>query len=60
MLALLEKASSYEQLSERGTIRAKIQMDLGQLYKIKKRPDLAREHLQLVLAPQLRSKMRRQ
>jgi len=45
VLALLEKASSYEQLSERGTIRARIQMDLGLLYKIKKRPDLAREHL---------------
>jgi hypothetical protein len=45
VLTLLEKASSYEQLSERGTIRARIQMDLGQLYKIKMRPDLAREHL---------------
>jgi hypothetical protein len=45
VLGLLEKANSYEQLSERGTIRARIQMDLGLLYKIKKRPDLARKHL---------------
>jgi len=45
VLTLLEKAGSYEQLSERGTIRARIEMDLGLLYKIKKNPDLARKHL---------------
>ena len=45
VLTLLKKAGSYEQLSERGTIRARIEMDLGLLYKIKKKPDLARRHL---------------
>lgn len=45
VLTLLEKAGSYEQLSERGTIRARIEMDIGLLYKIKNNPDLARKHL---------------
>jgi hypothetical protein len=48
---LLEKAAAHEQLHERGALRARINMDLGLLYKLKKQPDRARIFLETARAP---------
>jgi hypothetical protein len=48
---LLEKASRHPQLDERGTIRARINMDFGLLYKLKKQPALARQFLEKARGP---------
>jgi hypothetical protein len=49
--ALLEQASRHEQLHERGAIRARINMNLGLLYKLKKKPELARQFLERARGP---------
>jgi hypothetical protein len=43
---LLEEAGRHPQLSDRGIIRARINMDIGLLHKLKKRPILARQFLE--------------
>jgi len=45
-LRLLEQASHFQQLHERGAIRARINADLGLLYKLKGQPDVARQFLE--------------
>jgi GGDEF domain-containing protein len=50
-LALLDRAGRNEQLHKDGTIRARINMDIGLLYKVKKRPALARQFLEKARAP---------
>jgi tetratricopeptide (TPR) repeat protein len=45
-LELLQQANRNEQLHEQGSIRARINMDLGLLYKFKKQPALARQYLE--------------
>jgi class 3 adenylate cyclase/tetratricopeptide (TPR) repeat protein len=44
--ALLERASRFEQLHERGAIRARINMDLGPIYKIEGKRELVRQFLE--------------
>jgi hypothetical protein len=48
---LLETASLHDQLHERGAFRARINLDLGLLYKLKHRPGLARQFLEKARAP---------
>lgn len=48
--ALLEKAAAHEQLHERGALRARINMDLGLLYKLKRQPGRARTFLEMARA----------
>jgi hypothetical protein len=48
---LLEKAAAHEQLHERGALRARINMDLGLLYKLKRQPGRARTFLEIALVP---------
>jgi tetratricopeptide (TPR) repeat protein len=48
---LLEEAGRHPQLHEQGTIRARINMDLGLLYKVEKKPALAREYLEKARGP---------
>jgi class 3 adenylate cyclase len=50
-LALLEQAGRNDQLHEYGTIRARINMDIGMLHKLKTRPALARQFLEKARAP---------
>jgi class 3 adenylate cyclase/tetratricopeptide (TPR) repeat protein len=45
-LRLLEQASRFKQLHERGVIRARINTDLGLLYKLKGQPAVARQFLE--------------
>jgi hypothetical protein len=49
--ALLEQASRFEHLHEHGVFRARINMDLGLLYKIKGQCSLARELLEKARGP---------
>jgi tetratricopeptide (TPR) repeat protein len=49
--ALLEKAAAHEQLHERGAFRARINMDLGLLYKLKRQPGRARTFLEMARGP---------
>ena len=48
--ALLEQVAQQDHFSERGTIRARINMELGLLYKVERNPDRARKHLEQALA----------
>jgi class 3 adenylate cyclase len=48
---LLEKAAAHEQLHERGALRARINMDLGLLYKLKRQPGRARTFLEMARVP---------
>ena len=48
---LLEKAAAHEQLHERGALRARINMDLGLLYKLKRQPGRARTFLEIARVP---------
>jgi class 3 adenylate cyclase/tetratricopeptide (TPR) repeat protein len=48
---LLEDASQEPQLHELGTLRARINMDLGLLHKIAKRRDLARQYFEKARGP---------
>ena len=49
--ALLERAGGFQLLHERGAIRARINMDLGLIYKMKGRRALARELLEKCCGP---------
>ena len=49
--ALLEDAGQEPLLHEHGTMRARINMNLGLLHKIAKRPDLARKYLEKARGP---------
>jgi hypothetical protein len=49
--ALLEQASRFAQLHERGVIRARIHMDLGLLYKVKGHHALARQLFEKARGP---------
>jgi hypothetical protein len=49
--ALLEQASQNDQLHENGTIRARINMNIGLLHKINLRPRVAREFLEKARSP---------
>jgi len=48
--ALLEQVAQQDHFSEHGTIRARINMELGLLYKVERNPDRARKHLEQALA----------
>jgi hypothetical protein len=49
--ALLEQAGRAPHLDEHGTGRARINMYIGLLHKLKKEPDLARQFLEKARAP---------
>lgn len=49
--ALLEEAGQHPQLHDQGTLRARIDMDLGLLHKITRRRGLAREYLEKARGP---------
>ena len=49
--ALLEQAGRAPHLHECGTIRARINMNIGLLRKLQKKPDLARQFLEKARAP---------
>ena len=49
--ALLEQASRAPHLHECGSTRARINMDIGLLRKLQKKPDLARQFLEKARAP---------
>jgi class 3 adenylate cyclase len=48
---LLEQAARAPHLDERGVTRARINMNIGLLHKLKKEPNLARQYLQKARAP---------
>ena len=48
---LLEQAARNPHLDERGVIRARINMNMGLLHKLKKEPNLARQYLEKARAP---------
>jgi len=48
---LLERAAAHEQLHEQGAFRARINMDLGLLYKLKRQPGRARTFLEMARGP---------
>ena len=50
-LTLLEQASRYQQLHERGVIRARINTDLALVYKLKGQPKVARQLLEKARLP---------
>jgi hypothetical protein len=49
--SLLDQAARNEQLHKDGAIRARINMDMGLLYKLQKRPALARQFLEQARPP---------
>jgi hypothetical protein len=48
---LLDEAGQHPQLHGQGTLRARIDMDLGLLHKMAKHPGLARQYLEKARGP---------